>query len=99
MTSPARSPIARLLPDNAPFTPEQRDWLSGFFAGLMSIEDGVTALSPEASAALMAGLPGGAPQEAAKGSADRDAEDGAPWHDPSMPLPERMTLADGRPLR
>jgi sulfite reductase (NADPH) flavoprotein alpha-component len=101
MTSPARFPIARLLPENAPFTPEQRDWLSGFFAGLMSIEDGVTALSPEASAALMAGLPGGAPQ--AKGPADdgdnHDGDDGAPWHDPSMPLPERMKLAAGRPLR
>jgi sulfite reductase (NADPH) flavoprotein alpha-component len=95
MTSPARSPIARILPDNAPFTPEQRDWLSGFFAGLLSLEDGVTMLSPEASAALMAGVQ----QQAPKGSLD-DGDDGAvPWHDLTLPLAERMKLADGRPLR
>ncbi|MBI4006407.1 MAG: sulfite reductase subunit alpha [Gammaproteobacteria bacterium] len=27
-----------LLPDNAPFTPGQRAWLNGFFAGLLSVE-------------------------------------------------------------
>ena len=27
-----------------------------------------------------------------------EADDGAPWHDPAMPLPERMKLADGKPL-
>ena len=25
-------------------------------------------------------------------------DDGAPWHDAAMPLPERMTLAEGKPL-
>jgi len=29
-----------LLPDNAPFTPEQRAWLNGFFAGLLSGDAG-----------------------------------------------------------
>jgi len=91
----ARSPVSRILPDNAPFTPEQREWLSGFFAGLMSLDDGVTALSPEASAALMASVE----QRAPKGPLD-DGDDGAaPWHDQSLPLAERMQLADGRPLR
>ena len=95
MTSSARSPIANILPDNAPFTPEQRDWLSGFFAGLMSLEDGVTALSPEDSAALMASVA----QQAPKGPLE-DGDDGAaPWHDQTLPLGERMKLADGRPLR
>jgi sulfite reductase (NADPH) flavoprotein alpha-component len=107
MTSPARSPITRLLPDNAPFTPEQRDWLSGFFAGLMSIEDSVTALSTEDSAALMAGLPFPFPSplegEGKGGGATGPLDDGddgaAPWHDPALALAERMTLAEGRPLR
>ena len=27
-----------------------------------------------------------------------DADDGAPWHDPAMPLADRMKLAEGRPL-
>src|SRR5213078_2032067 len=52
------------------------------------------ALSPEANAALMSGL-----VPAAKGPLD-DGDDGqAPWHDQTLPLVERMQLADGRPLR
>ena len=27
-----------------------------------------------------------------------EVDDGAPWHDPAMPLPDRMKLAEGRPL-
>ena len=39
----------------APFTPEQRAWLNGFFAGLSRLDgDGVTPLSPAAGAALAA---------------------------------------------
>jgi sulfite reductase (NADPH) flavoprotein alpha-component len=94
MSQPTRLPLT-LLPESAPFTPEQRAWLNGFFAGFLELPAvGVTALSPEANAALMSAL---AP--AAKGPLD-DGDDGeAPWHDPAMPLTERMSLADGRPLR
>src|SRR5205809_2288096 len=84
--------IPEFLPESAPFTPEQRTWLNGFFAGFISLEGGaVTPLSPAESAALM---PGGA---TAKPSPD-DVDDGAPWHDQTLPLAERMKLADGRPL-
>ena len=88
-------PIPALLPETAPFTAEQRAWLNGFFAGYLGLDNGgVTALSPEESAKLMSGV---AP--AAKGPLD-DGDDGeAPWHDQTMPLPDRMKLADGRPLR
>jgi sulfite reductase (NADPH) flavoprotein alpha-component len=87
-------PAPMLLPETAPFTPEQRAWLNGFFAGLMNLEGGVTALSAEESAKLMSGV---AP--VARGSLD-DGDDGeAPWHDPSLPLVERMAIAEGRPLR
>ena len=49
-------PIPSLVPETAPFSPEQRAWLNGFFAGLVSLDGaGVTALSPEQSAALMPG--------------------------------------------
>jgi sulfite reductase (NADPH) flavoprotein alpha-component len=83
-----------LIPESAPFTAEQRVWLSGLFAGLLSLEGGVTALSAEQVAALLPGASGvAAPPEA-------DAEDdGAPWHDPAMPINDRMKLAEGRPLR
>ena len=82
-------PIPTLIPDTAPFSAEQRAWLNGFFAGLVSLDGaGVTALSPEENAALMPGGDG------------RDGDDGeAPWHDQTLPMAERMALAEGRPLR
>jgi sulfite reductase (NADPH) flavoprotein alpha-component len=83
-----------LIPESAPFTAEQRVWLSGLFAGLLSLEGGVTPLSPEQVAALLPGASGvAAPPDV--GAED----DGAPWHDPAMPLDDRMKLAEGRPLR
>jgi sulfite reductase (NADPH) flavoprotein alpha-component len=81
-------PIIQLIPDTAPFTDEQRSWLNGFFAGLVAPDAaGVTPLSAEQGAAVMAGVAG-------------DGDDGeAPWHDQAMPIAERMKLAEGRPLR
>ena len=92
MTSNVTPPMAMLVPETAPFSDEQRTWLNGFFAGLVSLDNlGVTALSPEQGAALM-------PAQA-KGPLD-DGDDGeAPWHDQTMPMPERMKLAEGRPFR
>jgi sulfite reductase (NADPH) flavoprotein alpha-component len=97
MSLSTRPPFANLIAENAPFTPEQREWLNGFFAGLLSLDGGVTPLSAEEAAALMPrGL---APAPTSKGPLD-DGDDGdAPWHDQTMPLPERMKLAEGRPLR
>jgi sulfite reductase (NADPH) flavoprotein alpha-component len=97
MSFSTRPPFANLIAENAPFTPEQREWLNGFFAGLLSLDGGVTPLSAEEAAALMPHGP--APAAAAKGPLD-DGDDGdAPWHDQTMPLPDRMKLAEGRPLR
>lgn len=81
-------PGLQLIPDTAPFTEEQRAWLNGFFAGLVAPDaSGVTALSSEQGAAVMAGVAG-------------DGDDGeAPWHDQTIPIAERMKLAEGRPLR
>jgi sulfite reductase (NADPH) flavoprotein alpha-component len=85
-------PIPSLVPETAPFSDEQRAWLNGFFAGLVSLDGaGVTALSPEQNAALM---PGATTNEFG------DTDDGeAPWHDQTMPLPDRMKLAEGKPVR
>ncbi len=81
-------PKLSLLPETAPFTPEQRAWLDGFFAAALGLGDsGITAFSPQDGAALLAG------------AAAADDDDGAPWHDQAMPLAERLELADGRPLR
>jgi sulfite reductase (NADPH) flavoprotein alpha-component len=83
-----------LIPESAPFSAEQRVWLSGLFAGVLSLEGGVTPLSPEQVAALLPGASG----VAAPPYMDTE-DDGAPWHDPAMPLNDRMKLAEGRPLR
>src|SRR6185312_14273375 len=74
-----------IIPSSAPFSEAQRTWLNGFFAGLLT--ETVTPLSAEQGAAVMKG-PGG------------DGDDGAaPWHDQTMPIADRMKLAEGRPLR
>src|SRR5882757_8676232 len=95
MSQPSRMPS--LIPESAPFSAEQRVWLNGLFAGLLSLEQGVTPLSLEQAAAL---LPGGLDLAApgGPGAPAEEADDGAPWHDPAMPMPDRMKLADGKPL-
>ena len=83
--------ILQILPENAPFTPEQRTWLSGLFAGLLGLDQAVTPLSAAEAAALLPGL-----VSASAGGAD---EGPVTWHDPAIPLAERMQLAEGRSLR
>src|SRR3954464_11581706 len=48
------------------------------------LSDAPTPLSAEQGAAVMDG---------------GEVDDGAPWHDQTMPIAERMKLAEGRPLR
>ena len=54
--SPA--PNFDLIPDTAPFSTEQRSWLNGFFAGLVSLDNVVSPLSAEQGAAVMKGVTG-----------------------------------------
>ncbi|MFC7054299.1 sulfite reductase subunit alpha [Hansschlegelia quercus] len=83
-----------LVPENAPFSPEQRSWLNGFFAGLLSMDGGVQSLSREAATALL-----GSPLPGEQAAPEAEEDDGAPWHDASMAIDERMQLAEGRPLK
>jgi sulfite reductase (NADPH) flavoprotein alpha-component len=87
--APAAGQPVPILPETAPFAPEQRAWLNGFFAGLLSVEAAasvtpVTGALPVAAATALAG----------------DGDDGAaPWHDPGMAIADRMKLAEARPVR
>jgi sulfite reductase (NADPH) flavoprotein alpha-component len=77
-------PKVEIIPDSAPFSEAQRSWLNGFFAGLLST-DAPAPLSAEQGAAVLQG---------------GDGDDGeAPWHDQTMPISDRMKLAEGRPMR
>ena len=75
-----------MIPETAPFSPEQRAWLNGFFSGLLSLD----------AKAGAAALDRAMPDSAAKALAGED--DGAPWHDAAMPIAERMQLAQSKPL-
>ncbi|GEO98259.1 sulfite reductase subunit alpha [Methylobacterium haplocladii] len=77
------SPPLVLIPETAPFNADQRSWLSGYFAALLGpAVEGATALAPGEGPATGPRL------------ADNDD---APWHDPSMPITDRMDMAKERP--
>jgi sulfite reductase (NADPH) flavoprotein alpha-component len=87
MTMTQRVPLPSLIPESAPFTPEQRTWLNGLFAGILSLDGAVTPLSSTDAALLVPNL-----HEVS------ERADDTPWHDPAMPLVERMKLAEGKSL-
>jgi sulfite reductase (NADPH) flavoprotein alpha-component len=93
MSMTPRPPIPSFIPESAPFSPEQRTWLNGLFAGLFGLEGSITPLSAAEAAKLIPGL-----IDSAAVPAPAEADDGAPWHDPAMPFSERMKLAEGKPL-
>ncbi len=79
--SPTMVPV---LPESAPFSPAQRAWLNGFFAGMFSGRSaavGAVATAPAVEA------PAAPVQE----------EETFPWHDPALGMDERMKLAEGKP--
>src|SRR5215211_7915165 len=79
-------PKIEIIPSSAPFSEAQRSWLNGFFAGLLST-NGPAPVSAEQGAAVLQGATG-------------EGDDGqAPWHDQTIPIADRMKLAEGRPLR
>ena len=76
-----------VLPESAPFTPAQRAWLNGFFAGLL----GARTVSADGQAVAEA------VQAAAPPATAPETEESFPWHDPALGIDERMKLAEGRP--
>src|SRR5260221_9691348 len=83
---PSQPGFVSYIPESAPFTPEQRDWLNGFFAGFLAEQ-----------AATPPPLPAAADPAFADPMVGEDDE--APWHDPTLVLPERMEMARGKALR
>jgi sulfite reductase (NADPH) flavoprotein alpha-component len=79
-----------ILPETAPFNPEQRAWLNGFLAGWLGLNgEAATSHAPAlAEAAKFA-------PSAAASIAEPAPE---PWHDPTLAIGERLTLSEGEPL-
>lgn len=69
------------IPESAPFTSEQKAWLNGFFAGMTGIEEQY----------------GSSGNSGGTATAEVEEEEDFPWHDDSLELEERMSLAEGRP--
>lgn len=91
--APAKQAAAKItIPDDAPFNPEQRAWLSGFLSSV-SVAGGAApaASSPSADASAP-------PVEAAPADAVPAPTAADPWHDQNMEMGERMKLAEGRGL-
>ena len=86
---PLPAPAVPLLPESAPFTPAQRAWLNGFFAGMMG--GGGSVGGAGAPTAAEAAAPAAFEAPAAP------VEEEYPWHDPALPMADRMKLADGKP--
>ena len=89
--------LAPQIPENAPFTPEQRAWLNGFLAGFLNVKDlsQLDAMAREIGLMATLELPAGAERPMVEAPPE---DSDAPWHDPALGLDERMKLAEGRPL-
>jgi len=76
---------APFIPASAPFSPAQRAWLNGFFAGVFGAGQSANGMTALQSANGTAATP-----------ASHEAEEDFPWHDSSLPLADRLKLAEGR---
>ena len=85
-----------IVPESAPFNGEQRAWLNGFLAGVLGVLDQQSAQGGS-SAALAAAATQLAPSLGAGLQIEQETEESFPWHDPSLPLTDRMKLAEGMP--
>ncbi|KAA5539699.1 sulfite reductase subunit alpha [Roseiconus nitratireducens] len=79
--------MSSFIPDSAPFNEEQRAWLNGFFAGLTGLQPGAS--GSEAAAAI---------RLSQTAVAEPEEEEDFPWHDPALPIVDRMDLAKDKPV-
>ncbi len=95
----------QIVPESAPFNAEQRAWLNGFLAGMLGVLDSKTAQGGPAEVAatsLLATSLGPLHSDAhpdASSSAQAQAVDDSsfPWHDPTLAIEDRMSIAAGKP--
>jgi hypothetical protein len=96
--APATASAGKIvIPDDAPFTPEQRAWLAGFLsaAGVASSTTAPAAPAVAPTAVATGETPG---QQTEAASATEAPAGGWPWHDPGLSLAQRMELVKTAPL-
>src|SRR4051812_2692995 len=90
-----------VLPESAPFSAGQRAWLNGFFAGVFGLDHGGNGAAtngwPGNGAVRVLAAANGAGAAPAAPAAPPPAEEEFPWHDPALPMNERMRLAEDKP--
>ncbi|MCG3148003.1 MAG: NAD(P)H-quinone oxidoreductase subunit I, chloroplastic [Verrucomicrobiae bacterium] len=92
---PATAPAGKItIPEDAPFTAEQRAWLAGFLSAGGVATSG-TGVSPVAVAETTGETP--VPLPEATPAAEAPAG-GWPWHDPGLGMSQRMDLVKAAPL-
>jgi sulfite reductase (NADPH) flavoprotein alpha-component len=75
-----------VIPESAPFSAAQRAWLNGFFAGVLGLQSHSDNIASTAFAAREPDSP-----------AAESLDEQFPWHDPALPLEERLKLANDQP--
>ena len=75
-----------IIPESAPFSPEQRSWLNGFLAGWAGVVADPQARGQALASALMP-------------PAEAEVEQGEefPWHDPALEIEERVLGLGAQP--
>jgi len=90
---------AIVVPEDAPFSPEQREWLAKFLSTISVAGGGKSEISNLKSQIPAEAAPAEeAPAAAEESAGDPDMVDSSPWHDPDKSLAERMKLAQGKSL-
>ena len=79
--------MSSFIPNSAPFSDEQRAWLNGFFSGLMGIQAKLSTEDAMSAVAIVDQVP------------RVEDEKEFPWHDPALPIVDRMELAQGKPIQ
>ncbi|MEM1062146.1 MAG: sulfite reductase subunit alpha, partial [Planctomycetota bacterium] len=83
------SELMKLVPDSAPFNDEQRAWLNGFLAGWVGMQGGD----------LGAGMVNGTALLDAPAEAVEEEEEDFDWHDPGVPMEDRLEATKDKPLK
>ena len=90
---PTAAPVAKItIPADAPFTPEQREWLGKFLATVSSGSGAGVSPAAVGAGTTATGTVAPPAQETAVPTADW------PWHDPGLGLQQRLDMAKAKPL-